>query len=114
MQRIDCTAFRDDVVGTVYDVMPRAAVPVVVAREVKDAGAFYIKRDVEIAGELVEEVTGISALITAAAIIGAAHVSARSDTLVGPSLPQPIRIQSNGDDRGIYSFGLGYQIPRSQ
>jgi hypothetical protein len=39
MKRIACTAFRDDVVGAVYDVKPRAAVLVVVAREVKDAGA---------------------------------------------------------------------------
>ena len=105
MKRIACTAFRDDVVGAVYDVKPRAAVLVVVAREVKDAGASHVERDVEIVGELVEDVTS---LITAAAIIGAAHVSARSDALVGSSLPQPIRIQSNWDDRGIYSFGLGY------
>ena len=114
MKRIGRAAFLDDVVSAVYDVMPRAAVPVVVAREVKDAGAFHVERDVEIVGELVEEVTGVGAFIAPAAIIGAAHVGARSDPLVGPSLPQPVRIESDWDDRGIYSFGLGCYIPGSR
>ena len=50
MKRIGRAAFLDDVVAAVYDVMPRAAVPVVVAREVKDARAFDVERDVEVVG----------------------------------------------------------------
>jgi hypothetical protein len=114
MERIDGAAFRDDVVNAVYDVVPRAAMPVVVSREVEDARALHIERDIEIAGELVEEVTGIGTFIAPAAIIGAAHVSARYDPLIGPSFPQPVRIEPDWDDRGIYSLSLGCHVPGCQ
>ena len=80
-------------------VVPGAAVPVVVADEVEDAGTFDVERDVAVVGELIEEVGGVGALVAAGAVVGAAHVGARADALVGPVVPHAISVETDGDGR---------------
>ncbi len=92
-------------VGAIDDVMPGAAVPVIVAREVEDAGILNIERDVEIVGELVEEMAGIGAFVAAGAVVGASHVGAGADALIGPAVPGAVGVVADGDDGRIGGFG---------
>src|SRR5207302_4255119 len=92
-------------VGAIDDVMPGAAVPVIVAREVEDARALEVERDVEIVGELEEEMAGIGAFVAAAAVISASHVGAGADVLIGPAVPGAVGVVADGDDGWIGGFG---------
>ena len=47
---------------------------------------------------------GISALVAAAAVVGAAHIGARADTLVRPTVPLTISVVADGD-RGQLQAG---------
>ena len=85
--RIGRAGLLDDVVPAVHLVVPGAAVPVVVAGEVEDAGASDVERDVEVVGLLVEEVRRVGGVVAADAVVGAAHVGAHADALVGPAVP---------------------------
>lgn len=87
----------DDVVVAIDLVVPGAPVPVVVADEVEDAGRFQVEGDVEIIGFLVEEVGGVGAFVAAAAVVGAAHVGALADSLVGPAVPLQIGVGGDGE-----------------
>ena len=47
---------------TIHDVAPGAAVPMVIASEVKNTGPLNIERDILVVGKLVEEMAGVGAL----------------------------------------------------
>ena len=53
MERVGRAGFPDDVIVSVDNVMPRAAVPMVVAGEIQNAAAFELERDIEIVRKLV-------------------------------------------------------------
>ena len=93
-------ALLHQMIGPIDDIVPRAAMPVVVAGEVKHASSFHIERHIVVLGELVEKMARVRAFIAAAPVVGAAHVGARTDDpLIRPALPLPIRIQPDGNDR---------------
>src|SRR5437867_2732234 len=89
--------FLNDIVGAIDLIMPRTAVPVVVAGKVQYPGALHIERHVEIVGELVEEVGSIGSLVSARPVIGAAHIRPGTDPLIGPALPHAVSVESDGD-----------------
>ena len=95
----------DEVVRAIHLVMPGAAMPMVVTREVEHARPLDVQRDVPVVGELVEEMAGVGAFVAAAAVVGAAHIGPRADPLAGPALPQAIRIQTHGNDRRLLCRG---------
>src|SRR5665213_2615748 len=82
-------------------VVPGTAVPVVIADEIENAGRLHIQRDIEIVGILIEEVRRVRALVASSAIVGAAHVSARADALVGPALPLAVGIHASWNYRRL-------------
>ena len=88
-----------DVICAVDGVVPWAAVPMVVAREIHDPGTGDVEGDILVVGELVEEMTGVSAFVAAGAIVGAAHVGAHAEALDGPMLPLAIGVEADGDRR---------------
>ena len=98
MIRIGGAGFLNDVVGTVHFVMPRAAVPMVVASEVEESRAGDVECDVFVFGELIEEMAGVGAFVAAAAVISAAHVGAHADALIRPAVPLAVGIEANGND----------------
>jgi hypothetical protein len=55
-----------------------------------------VERYIEVIGELVEEMARVRAFIAAPAIVGAAHVSARSDSLKTPAIPLAVGIEADG------------------
>src|SRR5262249_37677201 len=89
--------FLDDMIHAVNLIMPRAAMPVVVASEVKNASALEVQGNVAILSELVKEVSRIGAFVAPAPIVSATHVSARANPLVRPSVPHPVGIEPHGD-----------------
>src|SRR5579875_868305 len=108
------TALADKVIGTVYFVVPGAAVPVVVAGEVEDAGAFEVKCNIEIVGLLVEEMAGVGAFVASPTIVGAAEVSSHADPMIGPALPLAVGVQTNRNHRWLLSCNwLGKQYQQS-
>src|SRR4051812_11985932 len=98
MKRIGRARFLNNVVRAIDDVTPGAPMPVVVAGEVEDAGPLQIERDVEIVRELEEKMAGVGALIPAGAVVGAAHIGAGADALVGPMIPGAIGVVANGNN----------------
>ena len=90
--------FLDDVSASVDFVEPGAAVPMIVAREVKNARTLNVERNIVGIGKLIEEVAGISAFVAAASIVSAAHVSARTDALDRPTFPLAVSVEADGDD----------------
>ena len=107
-QRIGGAGFLHDVVRAVHVVMPRAAVPVIVAGEVEHAGAFHVERHVVVVGQLIEEMGGVGPLVAASPVVGAAHVGARADALIRPAVPHAVRIQTHGND-GLCRAGHGHE-----
>lgn len=91
------TAFLNDVLCAIDDVTPWAAMPVVIAGEIKDAFARDIEGHIIVGGELIEEVAGIGTLVAATAIISAAHVGPGADALEGPLFPLKVGIFSDRD-----------------
>ena len=87
--RVGGAGLLDDVVGAVDLVVPRAAVPVVVAGEVQDAAASDVERDVEVVGRSGRGSAGVGRAVAAVAVVGAAHVGAHADALLGPAVPLP-------------------------
>ena len=79
--------------------------PVVVTREIEHARPLYIQRDILVLGKLIKKMAGVSAFVTAAPIVGAAHVSARADAQVRPAVPLAAGIQADRDDRGFLRCG---------
>jgi hypothetical protein len=84
-------------VRAIHLVVPRAAVPVVIADEIDLARAFDIQGDVAVLTQLIQEVRGIGPFVAARAIIGAAHVGADANALVGPAIPHAVGVQAHGD-----------------
>src|SRR5262245_11165498 len=84
---------------SVHLVMPGAAVPMIVTREAKQAGAFDIERHVERIRFLVEKMAGIRRFVAPGSIVGAPHISPGADALIRPALPLSIGIQPDGNDR---------------
>ncbi len=101
--RIGRRTFADDVVGPVDFVMPRAAVPVVIAGEAKLARRLEIERHVEVVGLLIQKCAGVGVAIAAGPVVGAAHIRPQSDSLDRPLIPLPHGIQTNRDFRQIIS-----------
>ena len=91
----------NDVVGAIDLVVPGTAVPVVVADEVKDTGSLNVQRDVEIVGELVQEVGSVGPFVAAGSVVGAAHVGPRADPLIRPAFPQAIGVEPDRNDGGF-------------
>ena len=87
----------NDMVSAVDGVVPWTAVPMVVASEVEDSRAGDVECDVFVFGELIEEMAGVGAFVSAAAIVGAAHVSASADALIRPAVPLAIGIEDKGN-----------------
>src|SRR5262245_50609735 len=87
-----------DVVRPIHFVMPRAAMPMIVANEIENTRSSDIQRHVFVFCQLIEEMAGICAFVSAAPVISAAHVCARADALIRPALPLAIGIQPNGND----------------
>src|SRR5665213_2862675 len=85
--RVGRTALLHNPVPSVHDVMPRAAVPMIVTRKVKNPRARHIQRDIPIVGQLFENMAGIRPFIAALASIRAAHISPRADSLLRPVVP---------------------------
>ncbi len=104
MQGIGGAGFLYEIVGSIHHVMPGAAVPVVRSDEIQYARALDIQADVEIIRRLVQKVAGVRALVAARAVIRAAHIRPRPDTLVRPPLPLPVRIQSNRNNRRFLRY----------
>ena len=99
MIRVGGACFLDNGVPPVHDVMPGAAVPVVVSGEVEDARAGHVKSDVVVIRQLVEKVAGVSGFVSASAIVRAGHVRADADSEVGPAFPHRVSILADGDKR---------------
>ena len=90
----------DDVIRSVDLIMPWTSVPMITAHKVKDARPADIETNVKIIRQLIEEMAGISALVSAAPIISAAHISPHSDALTRPAVPLSVRIEAHWNDRG--------------
>src|SRR6266700_663264 len=88
-------------VYSIHLVMPRAAVPMVVTREIQNAWARDIECHVVIIRELIKKMTGISSFIAAAPIIRAPHVGSCPDPLIRPLVPLSIRVQPDRDHRRL-------------
>src|SRR5712664_1697612 len=101
MVGIGGAGFLNDVIVSVHDIMPRAAMPMVVASEIEDARSSEIESDVGIVSKLIQEVARISGFVSARAVVGAAHVSACSDAHVRPALPHSQCISAHGDHRRL-------------
>ncbi len=109
--RVCRAAFLHQMVGSVHDKMPRAAVPVVEPGETQDAGACHIQCHVLILRRLKEKMAGIRAFIAAAPIISAPHIRPHPDPLTGPALPLPVRIQPDGNSRRLIGH-FGHALPK--
>src|SRR2546422_1925756 len=94
--------------------MPGTAMPMIVAREIKNAWACHIQCYVEIVGQLIEEMTGVGAFISPTAIVGAAHVSTHADALLRPSIPHTIRVKSDRNDRRFLANGRNCEQRQSR
>ena len=105
MARIGSAGFPDDVVRAVDHVVPGASVPMVVAREIKDSRAFNVDGYVKVVTELIEEVTGVSGVVAASAVVGASHIRPGADALVRPSFPKAICVEADRDDGRRLSRG---------
>ena len=101
MRWIGGAGFLDDVIGAVHDVMPGAAVPVIVPREIEHAGAFDVESDIEVVRQLIKEMARVGAFVAAAPVVGAAHVGPSADALQRPLFPAAIGVQANGNDGRI-------------
>src|SRR5215469_1423734 len=99
MNWVGCARLLDDVVQAIDLVVPWAAMPVVVANEVQNAGALHIESDVAVGCKLIEKVGGIRGLVAASSIVSAAHVRTNSDALRGPAIPHSIRIEASRNHR---------------
>lgn len=97
VQRIRCARFLDDMVFPVHNIVPGAAMPVVVAAEDKYAGAFQIERYIAIIRKLIKKMGTVSAFISSTAVIRAPHVCTHADPLLGPAIPEAIGIESDGN-----------------
>ena len=84
-----------EVVLSIHDIMPRAAMPMVVAGEVKNAGACNIECDIEIVGGLIKEMAGVSAFVAAATVVSAPHVGADANALLWPKVPLAIGVEAD-------------------
>jgi len=104
MERIGGAALTDDVILTVYFVVPGTAMPMIVPDKVEYPAALHIQRDIPVRRKLIEEVGGIRGFVSAAAIIGASHVSPHADSLVGPTIPHSVGIVTDRD-RGRFGAG---------
>ncbi len=93
--------FPHEIILSIHHVMPRAAVPMIVAGEVENARTFDIESDVEIVGDLVKEMAGVRPFVAAAPIVGAAHISPHPDPLLRPALPHAVGIQPHRRDRQL-------------
>ena len=102
MSRIKSAAVLEDVIRSVNLVMPGTSVPVIVAREVKNAGAFKVNRNIEIVRELVQVVACVGAFVSAAAIICAYHIGPGADSLIGPTIPHPVGVNAHRDNRRMF------------
>src|SRR5688572_7021545 len=91
--------FLHDEVAPIHHVMPRTAVPVIVACEVKNACALDIEGHVEVIRVLAEKMAGVGGLVCTASIVGATHVGAHADALLRPALPHSIRVKADWDYR---------------
>jgi hypothetical protein len=73
----------------------------VIPGEVEYPRSLKVKRNVEIIGELVQEMAGVSTFIPASAIVGAAHIGPRPDALISPPIPHAIRIKAHWNHRRL-------------
>ena len=94
--------FLDNVIGSIDFVVPRASVPVIAAHKIQYPWSGDIEADVEVVSDLIKEMAGISALVSTAPVIGAAHVGARADALVRPAFPEAIGIKTHRNDRWLF------------
>ena len=74
-------------VGSIYNEVPWAAVPVIVAAKNQHSGSFQVEGHVEFVRELIQKMRCIRSLIAAATIVGAAHVGAHANSLISPVIP---------------------------
>src|SRR5262245_35103600 len=88
--------FCHQVIPSIHDIMPGAAMPVVVPGEVQDTGALHIESDIEVVAQLVKEMARIGSFVATASIISAPHVRAHADALLWPQFPTAIGIESHG------------------
>src|ERR1700687_4821616 len=113
MLGIGSAGLADHVLLAIDNVMPRTAMPVVVAREVENAGTGEIERHIEVVGKLIKEMTGIGGFISSGAIICAAHVGASAHAQVWPALPHPECVQAHGDHWWCDALMLtGFRVTR--
>src|SRR6266550_3509427 len=102
-------------VGPNHFIMPGAAMPMIVAREIDNSAPCHIKSDIEIIGQLIQEMTGIGSFVSTAPIVGAAHISPRPNPLNRPTVPLTVSIQPDRNDRRLAACCSGnYDQPERQ
>ena len=99
MIRMSGAGLLHDVLGAIHNITPGASMPMIVSRKIQNPGALDIERDVVIVRQLIQEMARVGSFISASAIVRAAHVCPRADTLIWPAIPLPIRIQANRNHR---------------
>ena len=98
MIRIRGAGFLNQAIRAVHFVVPRTSVPMVATDKIQYPAPGYVQRDVEIVGELVEEMAGVGAFVPAAPIVSAPHVSPGADALLRPAVPETISVKADGND----------------
>src|SRR2546422_769453 len=79
--RIGGAGLANDMICSINHEMPRASMPVVVAREIENPCPLNIQSHIEIIRGLIKKMAGVRALVAAAPVVGAAHVSPRPNPL---------------------------------
>src|SRR5262249_33115011 len=97
--RIGCARFGDDRRFAIHEVLPRAAVPMVVPYEPQDAGAQFVECYVVRVVDLTNEMGGVGVFVAAGPVERAPHVTADTNSQIGPVVPGCDRANAKGNLR---------------